>query len=153
MLVPCLAYSLTLKMEAIYSSETSIDFQWAARHYSPKVGILQLPLCSGMLFWFRSQFSEILEIKTIEKKWPIIVIFEKRAKGWNQMRTKKYILIFALVTWRKPSTPESSWHAHKPCTFFSEHCSVFPQGEQRKLCIVILEVLTAMILNNADQLS
>jgi hypothetical protein len=30
---PCLAYSLTLKMEATWSSETSVDFQRAARRY------------------------------------------------------------------------------------------------------------------------
>jgi hypothetical protein len=28
MLVSCLAYSLTLKMEATCSSETSVDFKW-----------------------------------------------------------------------------------------------------------------------------
>jgi hypothetical protein len=32
-IVTCLTYSLTLKMEAIYSSETSVDCQQATRHY------------------------------------------------------------------------------------------------------------------------
>jgi hypothetical protein len=35
-LFSCLAYSLTLKVEVIWSSETSDDFQWTAWHYTPK---------------------------------------------------------------------------------------------------------------------
>jgi hypothetical protein len=34
-LVSCSAYSSTLKMETICSSETSVDFQWTTRHYIP----------------------------------------------------------------------------------------------------------------------
>jgi hypothetical protein len=33
MLVSCLAYSLTLKMEVICSSETSVDFQQMTQHH------------------------------------------------------------------------------------------------------------------------
>jgi hypothetical protein len=33
MLLSSLAYSLTLKMEAVCLSETSVDFQWTAQHY------------------------------------------------------------------------------------------------------------------------
>jgi hypothetical protein len=33
MSVSCLAYSPTLKMEVIYSSETSVDFQWITCSY------------------------------------------------------------------------------------------------------------------------
>jgi hypothetical protein len=36
MLVSCSAYSSTLKMEAICSSETSVDFQRNARRYIPE---------------------------------------------------------------------------------------------------------------------
>jgi hypothetical protein len=36
MLVSCLAYSLALKMEAICSSETSVNFQRTARCYIPE---------------------------------------------------------------------------------------------------------------------
>jgi hypothetical protein len=32
-LVSCLAYSSTLKIEAMYSSETLVDFQWTTRRY------------------------------------------------------------------------------------------------------------------------
>jgi hypothetical protein len=35
MLVPWLAYALTLKMETC-SSETSVDFQWTKWHYTPE---------------------------------------------------------------------------------------------------------------------
>jgi hypothetical protein len=35
MLIFCLGYSSTLKMEASCSSETSVNFQWTARHYIP----------------------------------------------------------------------------------------------------------------------
>jgi hypothetical protein len=40
-LVSCLAYYLTLKMEATCSSETSVDFQRTTLHYIPKNIILQ----------------------------------------------------------------------------------------------------------------
>jgi hypothetical protein len=33
MLVSCVAYSPTLKMEVTYSSETSLDFQWITWRY------------------------------------------------------------------------------------------------------------------------
>jgi hypothetical protein len=36
MLVSCLAYSSTLKMEATCCSEMSVDFQWTTRHYIPE---------------------------------------------------------------------------------------------------------------------
>jgi hypothetical protein len=36
MLVVFSAYSLTLKMEAICFSETSVDFKWTTRHYIPE---------------------------------------------------------------------------------------------------------------------
>jgi hypothetical protein len=35
-LVSCLAYLSILKVEAICSSETSVDSQWTARRYIPK---------------------------------------------------------------------------------------------------------------------
>jgi hypothetical protein len=42
MLVSCLAYSSILKMEAKYSSETSVDFQGTTRCYIPKYRTLQI---------------------------------------------------------------------------------------------------------------
>jgi hypothetical protein len=36
MLVSCLAYSLTLKMEAVLSSETAMDFYRTTRRYIPE---------------------------------------------------------------------------------------------------------------------
>jgi hypothetical protein len=36
MVVSCLAYSLTLKIEVTYSSETSVGFQRATRRYIPE---------------------------------------------------------------------------------------------------------------------
>jgi hypothetical protein len=35
-LVSCLAYSLTLKIEAICSSKMSVDFPWTTQHYIPE---------------------------------------------------------------------------------------------------------------------
>jgi hypothetical protein len=40
MIVSCLAYSSTLKMEARCSSETSVDFQRTTRRYIPEDGTL-----------------------------------------------------------------------------------------------------------------
>jgi hypothetical protein len=41
-LVPCSAYSSTMKMEAICSFETSVDFQRTTRRYIPEDTILLL---------------------------------------------------------------------------------------------------------------
>jgi hypothetical protein len=41
MLVSCLAYSSTLKMEATCSSEMSVDFQRTIWHYIPEYRTLQ----------------------------------------------------------------------------------------------------------------
>jgi hypothetical protein len=35
-LISCLTYSLTLKMGTIFSSETSVDFEWNTGHYISK---------------------------------------------------------------------------------------------------------------------
>jgi hypothetical protein len=35
-LIYCSGYCSTLKMEAIYSSETSVDFQWTTQRYIPE---------------------------------------------------------------------------------------------------------------------
>jgi hypothetical protein len=42
MLVSCLAYSFNLKMEAIISSETSIDFHRTTKRYIPEERILDI---------------------------------------------------------------------------------------------------------------
>jgi hypothetical protein len=42
MLVSCLAYSATLKIEAICSSERSVDFQRTARRYIPEDRTLRI---------------------------------------------------------------------------------------------------------------
>jgi hypothetical protein len=44
-LVSCLAYFSTLKMEAICSSETSVDCQWTTWHYIPEDGTLHNHRC------------------------------------------------------------------------------------------------------------
>jgi hypothetical protein len=41
MLVSCLAYFTTLKMEAVYSSEKSVDVHWVTRRYTPEDIIVQ----------------------------------------------------------------------------------------------------------------
>jgi hypothetical protein len=35
-LVSCLTYSMTLKMEATYSSKTSVDSEQTTQHYAPE---------------------------------------------------------------------------------------------------------------------
>jgi hypothetical protein len=45
MLVSCLAYSSTSKMNTTCSSETSVDFQWTARRYIPEDRTHQGLLC------------------------------------------------------------------------------------------------------------
>jgi hypothetical protein len=42
---PCLAFTSTLNMEVICSSETSVDFQQTTRRYIPEVRTLQVSSC------------------------------------------------------------------------------------------------------------
>jgi hypothetical protein len=42
MLVSCWAYSLTLTMDATFSSEMSVDLRQAAQYYVPEDGTLQV---------------------------------------------------------------------------------------------------------------
>jgi hypothetical protein len=46
MLVSCMAYSSTLKIEVICSSETSVDFQRTTRRYIPEGSTLHYTFCS-----------------------------------------------------------------------------------------------------------
>jgi hypothetical protein len=48
MLVPCSAYSSTLKIEAISSSETSVDFQRTTWRYVPEDRTLKIIANYGM---------------------------------------------------------------------------------------------------------
>jgi hypothetical protein len=45
MLVSYLAYSVTLKMEVKYSSETSVDFQRTTQHYISEISTLNIICC------------------------------------------------------------------------------------------------------------
>jgi hypothetical protein len=53
--VSCSAYSVTLKMEAICSSETSVDFQQTTRHYIPEYSTLQ---GTFLIEWATFNFSK-----------------------------------------------------------------------------------------------
>jgi hypothetical protein len=48
MLVCCSAYSWTLNMEAIFSSETSVDFERTTRRYIPEVSTLHNHRCENL---------------------------------------------------------------------------------------------------------
>jgi hypothetical protein len=54
-LVSCSAFSLTLKMEAICSSELSIDFQWTALCYIPEDSTLLVKPQFSFRFFDRNQ--------------------------------------------------------------------------------------------------
>jgi hypothetical protein len=49
-LVPCFAYSSTLKREATCSSETSVVFQWTVRRYIPEDRTLHIQRCENLKF-------------------------------------------------------------------------------------------------------
>jgi hypothetical protein len=46
--VSCLAYSSTLKMEATYSFEMSVDFQWTTLHYIPEDSTIHNYCCENL---------------------------------------------------------------------------------------------------------
>jgi hypothetical protein len=55
--VSCLVYSSTLKMEATFSSETSVDFQRTTRHYIPEESTLHNPVCRVGRICLRTCFN------------------------------------------------------------------------------------------------
>jgi hypothetical protein len=59
MLISCLAYSSTQNMEAIYSSETSVDFHRISRRYIPEDGTLHSNPCEN--------FSSLNNLYSIHK--------------------------------------------------------------------------------------
>jgi hypothetical protein len=60
--VSCSAYS-ALKMEAIYSSETSVDFQRTTRRYIPVDSILRNHGCENLKSYVVSFLSNIVQYK------------------------------------------------------------------------------------------
>jgi hypothetical protein len=58
-LVSCLAYSLTLKMEAMCSSEMSVDLQWTTRHYIPEDRTLHNHCCENLKPYTDLRFSQL----------------------------------------------------------------------------------------------
>jgi hypothetical protein len=58
-LVSCSAYSSTLKMEAICSSETSVDFQRTTQRYIPEDGTLHNHRCENLKSYITKLFSKI----------------------------------------------------------------------------------------------
>jgi hypothetical protein len=83
----CLSYSLTQKMEAIYSSETSVDFQWTTQHCIPEGSTLYLEKvtvsdsCNSYLDFavtvcqYQSQYNQIWFISIIIS-YEFVVILE-----------------------------------------------------------------------------
>jgi hypothetical protein len=56
--VSCLAHSLTMKMNAICSSETLVDFQWTTWHYIPEDSIPDNQMMNISLFlWCLKVYS------------------------------------------------------------------------------------------------
>jgi hypothetical protein len=55
-LVSCSAYSSTLKMEAMCSSETSVDFQRTTRRYIPEDSTLHNNRCENLTFYLFSAY-------------------------------------------------------------------------------------------------
>jgi hypothetical protein len=49
MLASCLAYALALKMEATYSSDMSVDFEWTTWFYIPKEELFMRIYCPHII--------------------------------------------------------------------------------------------------------
>jgi hypothetical protein len=57
MLVPCMAYSSTLNMEATCSSGTLIDFYWTTRRYIPEDRALYNHVCENLKSYKTNEFT------------------------------------------------------------------------------------------------
>jgi hypothetical protein len=77
-LVSCLACSSIVKMGAIYSSETLVEFYWTTRNYNPKDKILQLTYGS-----YQPNISRVLRENQIVK---LFIIFLKKT-CWPHKRS------------------------------------------------------------------
>jgi hypothetical protein len=104
----CLAYSSTLKMEAIYSSEYSVVFQWIKQCYIPEDTSLQIP-----------SFCYKISLRSSALKWRILMDLWVRSD--KSMRAYFIISMQWPQTWMKPPLtasrqrpPGSSWHI--PCS-------------------------------------
>jgi hypothetical protein len=74
MQVSCLAYSSTPKMDATYSSDISIDFQWTTCHYIPENTTLQFSHClkNDDNLCFRNNYDVKLATGDMSKAWAIV---------------------------------------------------------------------------------
>jgi hypothetical protein len=64
----CLVYSSTLKMEATYSSETSVDFQRTSRNYIPEISTL-------LLNFFQIKYWELQSRSDVQNLWTAFSIY------------------------------------------------------------------------------
>jgi hypothetical protein len=69
------AYSLTLKMEATYSSETSDDFQWTTWHYIPEDKTLHNHCCKNLRSY---KVTFVLFFFTLKILW-----HDRKSKSWS----------------------------------------------------------------------
>jgi hypothetical protein len=58
--VSCLAYPSTLKMEAKFSSEMSVDFQQTTRYHIPEDSILHNYRCENLKSEYQTYFTQII---------------------------------------------------------------------------------------------
>jgi hypothetical protein len=93
-LISCLAYSLTLKLGANYSSEMSVDFQWATRRYSPGDGTLHNHLCENL----KSYKTRFYRQQTVQTKIAIPKI---------SSNTQRYF--FGKIDYCKQDTPSETF--------------------------------------------
>jgi hypothetical protein len=83
------AYSLALKMEAICSSETSVDFQWTTRRYIPEVfttymyNLLQWD-CHSHTKWISGNWFSFRTFTELEaKSYKAHVVVKKISVVWD----------------------------------------------------------------------
>jgi hypothetical protein len=92
-LISCSAYSSTLKMEAICSSETSVEFQRITQRYIPEDSTLHHILCSVLMRVITSRSGFPLCGRACD----FLVIFEPVCKYSLHIReTQKHIFWYSL---------------------------------------------------------
>jgi hypothetical protein len=73
-LVSCSAYSLTLKMEETYSSETSVDFQLTTRRYIPEDSALHNHRCENLKSYILGNHSTTTVILLFKINWSYVLV-------------------------------------------------------------------------------
>jgi hypothetical protein len=120
MLISCLAYSLTLKMEVVWFSKMSVDCPWTTWHYAPHNRNLHCQCCGNLKFnkidIVVSEAVMQLETTSDQNTWPeaLIHIVTGYQNACTQQKLGSTEILKRCPLLSKTTSPSVSWQwTHK----------------------------------------